>query len=193
MSDSWYHDPVKLATVTYTLLTALLVLFMSRQTYLQRRLFKLQAFLMLMDRLEKIRNDRQALRDWIKAKTTATTPLPSRTTASGLPVPPDQTTVTESADKICRQYDLVGLLERTGFLDSRLLDQFYSPPFGILYHDYLKEYIEYKIAERGPTHFWELDKFAKRVQWVYKNHPGPRKRVRWPVFRYFRRREPADK
>ena len=49
-----------------------------------------------------------------------------------------------------------------------------GPVLAILWRDYLRSYVGdlRQLSKRGPTHFWELDQFARRIEWVADNHPG---------------------
>lgn len=163
---------IAVATVAYVVLTVAVVVFLARQTRAQQKAVKLQIFHMIVERMENTRAYRQTLRDYIKK---------SKLEHEKVPFPPPEE-IKEAADKVSREFDYLGLLDRIGMVDSRLVDLFYSVPFVFLYKDLLNEYISElrKPESRGPTHFWELVQFYNRVKNVPDNHPGLSGNLDWP-------------
>jgi hypothetical protein len=162
---------VAIATVAYVALTAAVVLFMWLQTKAQRKTLQMQAFDMLAAKLEEGRQQRRVVRDYAR----------DSKARSGKVVFPLPNEVMDAVDRICRDFDYLGLFDRTGLVDSRLVDMFYSVPFVLLYEDILGEYVAElrKQENRGPTHLWELVKFYERVRAVPKNHPGVTGNANW--------------
>ena len=85
-------------------------------------------------------------------------------------------------DQVCRDFDLIGLLDNADVIDRTLVDRFYAVPFIDLYDPFLKKYIDrLRLAEgenRGRTHFWEVDQLYDRVKNVV--HPSKRTPSVWP-------------
>jgi hypothetical protein len=154
--DPWYQQPGVVATVAYTVLTAFIAWYMRRQTSLQKQLTNIQIFYSFVKRMEATRVDRAKLRAYVQQQRAAGQPIT-------MPLPPD---VDEAANRVCREYDILGLLDRHGLIDRRLVDQFYSVPLALLHKDILATYLNYirDASRRGPTHFWELASFAERVR-----------------------------
>ncbi len=164
---------IAVSTVAYVALTCVVVVFMYRQTQAQRETIKLQAFQMLATRMEAVRQDRKTVRSYFhQAKA-------DQGSNVSQPLPPD---VEAAADRVCREFDYLGLMDRESMVDHRLVDLFYSVPFVQLYEVGLGDYVQ-KLRmreERGPTHFWELVEFYGRVKNVPKNHPGLSGQTDWP-------------
>ena len=157
-----------LAALASVALTIIIIWYTHTQTSIQKKVSDVQAFYSVAQRMEQIRGDRQIVRDYVKK--------------GEIQIPPPDD-VQKAADHICREFDILGLLDRTGFIDSRLVDLFYSVPFVLLYNDILGSYVEYlrKPERRGPTHFWELVQFYDRVQNVPGNHPSFSGAADWPI------------
>lgn len=149
-----------IATTAYAAFTFFMYLLMSRQT-------RLQVFQIMIERMEQTRGDRRRLRDYL-ATEKADAPLPND--------------VREAADRVCRHFDILALADRTGLIDRRLVDSFYSVPLVDLYERILARYVEdlRKPENRGPTCFWELVQFYERVRHVPKDHPGTTGKAKWP-------------
>ncbi len=163
-----------LVTAIYVTITAIMAWHMYRQTHLQKQAATLQKrasdsqfFYFIVARMEQTRRDRATIREYVKA--------------GAIECPPPEP-VRGAVDRVCREFDLLGLLDRNGLVDSRLVDQFYSVPFVLLYEEIIGKYVEYlrEQAQRGPTHFWELVQFYGRVRWVPSNHPGLSDLPDWP-------------
>jgi hypothetical protein len=148
-----------ITAIFYTVLTAIIVYYNGRQTLLQKKASDIQIFAMVVQRLEVTRADRAAIRDYVKR---------------GNIVVPPPSPVLEAVDRVCREFDFVGFIERKGLIDKALVDEFYSVPFVFLYKQLLGKYVNYLRDEsrRGRTHFWELVQFYERVRYVAKNHPS---------------------
>lgn len=162
---------IAIATVLYVALTVAVVFFMRRQSRAQEEMAKLQRFHMLAMRMEDVRHLRREVREYIrkcKEKDGEVFPLPNE--------------IRDAVDKVGREFDYLGLLDRTGLVDSRLVDMFYAVPFVLLYNDILGSYAAevQKPENRGPTHFWELVQFYERVKHVPDNHPGNTGKSDWP-------------
>jgi hypothetical protein len=164
-------DVTAAATVGYAVLTVGILYIMWLQTREQRKAVDLQMFHELAARMEEARPLRQIVRSYVKLKRESETKI--------FPLPDD---IKEAVDKICREFDYLGLLDHNRVVDSRLVDRFYAVPFVLLYKDVLEIYVnELRRAEnRGPTHFWELVQFYERVKDVPKKHPGLTGKPDWP-------------
>lgn len=163
---------IAIATVAYVVLTAAVVAFMYSQVRAQHTAIKLQMFYLAVGRMEEIREHRHVLREYVRTfqckHEKVTFPLPDQ--------------VRYAADKVCREFDLLGLMDRTGVVDSKLVDLFYAVPFALLYEDVLGQYVAdlRKLESRGPTHFWELVQFYERVKNVPNKHPALTRKPDWP-------------
>ncbi|MBL0699932.1 MAG: hypothetical protein JJV92_03495 [Desulfosarcina sp.] len=117
--------------------------------------------------MEETRKDRYILRDAVINKKSATTLTEEEK---------------ESAEKVCRAFDILGLFDRTGIIDKRHVVSFYACPLVELYENILGNYIEEKRLNRnrGKTLYWEVVAFYKRVKNVPKNHPGITDKDDWP-------------
>jgi len=149
-----------IANALYTVFTFAMQRTMKQQSDLQKRVTGLQVFQIAIQRMEDTRRDRQRLRDYLASRPRGDAALPDE--------------VRDAADRVCRDFDILALLDRTGFVDQRLVDSFYSVPFVLLYDSLLGPYVAdlRKPEKRGPTHFWELVQFYERVKDVPKNHPA---------------------
>ncbi len=86
-----------------------------------------------------------------------------------------------AVDDLCRRFDLLGLYDRLGIVNSLHVDYIYSVPFVELYEGFLSEYVNYlRNGLRGLTHFWELVQFYERVRHVPRNHPAETGAPDWP-------------
>jgi hypothetical protein len=151
------------SSVITTMGTIGVVLLMFLQTRQQHRFSKLQVFSLIFERLEETRMDRRTVRDWLKKY---------EESGTDAPVPPEDIEVASAVDRVCREFDLLGLLERNGLVDSLLVDEFYSVPFALLYQQYLKRYMYHlRKGRRGPTHFWELTNTANAYNAYLKTIP----------------------
>jgi hypothetical protein len=163
-----------IATVFYVALTAAVVWIMHIQTTAQTRTVKLQMFNMLAARMENARQHRQVVRDYASKCWLET----------GRVVFPLPDNVRDAADRVCREFDYLGLIDRNRIVDPKLIDQFYAVPFVQLYEDVLQTYVDdlRKPENRGPAHFWELVQLYERVKNVPRNHPGlgPAVKPDWP-------------
>jgi len=87
-----------------------------------------------------------------------------------------------SVDELCRSFDLLGVYDRLGLVNSMHVDLMYSVPFVDLYESFLADYVKHVRGprERGKTHFWELVQFYERVKNVPHNHPANKGERNWP-------------
>jgi hypothetical protein len=84
-------------------------------------------------------------------------------------------------DELCRRFDLLGLYDRIGIVNSLHVDFIYAVPFVELYEGFLKPYVEHlRTGTRGMKHFWELVQFYDRVKHVPSNHPAESGKPNWP-------------
>ena len=160
------------------IVTIFLVIYARGQLISQKKINKFQMFHMIMCRMESTREYRQILRNYIK-ETKTTRKISTLDEKDVLEAPES---VRDSAEKICREFDIIGLLDQNDMIDSSLVDKLYSVPFVPLYDDFLHYYVEdlQRPDSRGPTHFWELAKFYERVKYVPRNHPALNNADDWP-------------
>jgi hypothetical protein len=86
-----------------------------------------------------------------------------------------------AVDDLCRSFDLLGVYDKLGIVNSLHVDYMYAVPFVDLYETFLKDYVEYlQNGPRGPMHFWELVQFYRRVRNVPRNHPAATGAPDWP-------------
>jgi hypothetical protein len=139
----------------------------------QKEIVKLETFHNLMERMESVRKDRGKVREYVRVS------KKENNSKVVFPLPPE---VQEAADRICREFDHLALLDSTDLVDRRLIDRSYAVPFVLLYEDVLGEYISElrKRENRGGTHFWELVAFYERVRNVPQNHPCNSQQDCWP-------------
>ncbi|MCL4505653.1 MAG: hypothetical protein M1434_01155 [Chloroflexi bacterium] len=142
------------------------------QAIVQARIDKNQIFNSAVDRLESVRTDRRELRSYVKN-------VNDQKQQISYPLPPD---IEKVVDRVCREFDFLGLLDRTNRVDHHLVDMFYSVPFVKLYEEILGGYVNQIRQEnkRGPTHLWELVQFYERVKYVPTNHPAVTGEMDWP-------------
>ena len=126
----------------------------------------------LFDRLERIRGDRKLVRDLAIEK-----------------IQLGKLTDEEFAaiERVCRAFDILGLMDRRRLIPRAFVDEFYAPPLVLLW-DQLQPHVERQRAKRGKTHYWELIEFHHRVQHVPEAHPGLRDKHAWPLFPRLNRR-----
>lgn len=87
----------------------------------------------------------------------------------------------EAVDDLCRSFDLLGIYDRLGIVNTLHVDFMYAVPFVELYETFLREYVEYlRNGPRGLKHFWELVQFYERVKNVPHNHPTETGDPDWP-------------
>ncbi len=86
-------------------------------------------------------------------------------------------------DQVCRDFDMLGMLDSAKRIDRTLVDRFYTVPFLKLY-PFLKVYIDHLRSadgeNRGSTHFWEIDRFYDRVKNVVHPSEMSPPRSDWP-------------
>jgi hypothetical protein len=87
-----------------------------------------------------------------------------------------------AVDDLCRSFDLLGVYDRLGLVNSMHVDLMYSVPFVDLYESFLASYVEHIRSpdQRGKTHFWELVQLYRRVKKVPLNHPANTGKPDWP-------------
>lgn len=150
------------ATTIYTLLTAWLVWSTSRQTAAQSRNVAMDSFRQTLALMERTRRHRARIRDYLASVERGEANL----------APPEA-----SIDAVCRAYDILGMLDRNGMIDRRIIDQFYAPPLILLYEQILGAWVAevrrpIEQGGRGPTHYWDLVKLHDRVRLVNDVHPA---------------------
>lgn len=84
----------------------------------------------------------------------------------------------ESANRITRRLDILGLLDSLGYVDKRLVDRFYAIPAHEIW-EICVDWIKNEQTSRGPQHLWEFEKLAERVKHVRDNHPARRRIAGW--------------
>jgi hypothetical protein len=86
-----------------------------------------------------------------------------------------------AVDDLCRSFDLLGVYDRLGIVNSLHVDYMYAVPFVELYDPFLADYVKHlREGSRGQKHFWELVQFYERVRYVPRNHPAETKAPDWP-------------
>jgi len=86
-----------------------------------------------------------------------------------------------AVDELCRSFDLLGVYDKLGIVNSLHVDYMYAVPFVDLYETFLAEYVKHlRDGPRGKTHFWELVEFYERVKYVPRNHPAKTGDPDWP-------------
>lgn len=85
-------------------------------------------------------------------------------------------------DRVCRAFDTLGIFRRLGLVNRRLVGQFYSVPFVLVYESFLRDYVEElrRSENRGATHYWELVMLYDKVKSIEVYHPGTRGDAEWP-------------
>ena len=87
----------------------------------------------------------------------------------------------KAVDQLCRAFDLIGVYDRLGIVNSLHVDYMYAVPFVELYETFLGQYVEsLRNGPRGKRHFWELVAFYERVKCVPRNHSADTGRPDWP-------------
>lgn len=84
----------------------------------------------------------------------------------------------DAANKVTRQYDILGVLEELGYVDQVFVDRFWAILVYEIY-EICKDWIANERSLRGSSHLWEFEQLAKRVENVKKNHPAYIQ-VKWP-------------
>jgi hypothetical protein len=84
-----------------------------------------------------------------------------------------------AADRICRWFDILGVLDSLKFVDRKLVDRFYAIPAFELW-DICKPHVQSQQKSRGAHHLWEFAQLAESVRCVKQNHPAIAKSPRWP-------------
>lgn len=85
----------------------------------------------------------------------------------------------EAADNVSRAFDILGILDSTGNIDSKFVDRFYAIP-AIELWDICKDFVSEERKKRGVQHLWEFEQLAKRVENVNLNHPAVTGNKKWP-------------
>ena len=90
-----------------------------------------------------------------------------------------------AANKVTRQYDILGVLEKLGYIDPEFVDRFWAIS-AVEVWEICREWVNNERSLRGPNHLWEFEQLAKRVEPVKRNHPAisnaarPPKQLRRP-------------
>jgi hypothetical protein len=158
-----------IATVAYACMTLLIININKRQVKLQHEAFELEAFMHAVNFMEEVRADRAIIRTYIKSSKKW-----SDMKKDGK---------LDNLDKVCRAFDVLGLLDRHKLVNQDLVDRFYAPPLVQLWEGMMGSYVDElrKPENRGKTHYWELDSFYRRVQNVPQKHPGVTGLADWPL------------
>lgn len=77
----------------------------------------------------------------------------------------------EAANKVTRQYDILGVLEKLGYIDPEFVDRFWAIS-AVEVWEVCKDWVDNERSLRGPNHLWEFEQLAKRVEPVKRNHPA---------------------
>jgi hypothetical protein len=152
----------------FSLLVAIFALFASLiANWYSSRQVRLSSVVLILKRMEDIRDDRQILYKIPKDK------------------PYEEWTKTEkdSADRVARAFDILGVLDSTRNIDRRFVDRFYAIPAKQIW-DIIATHVEFKRKEekREEHHFWEFERLADRVKYVKQNHPAYHNKKKWPPF-----------
>ncbi len=155
--------------LAYAIMTGLIIRNSKYQVKLQHEAFELESFMHAVKFMEEVRPDRAIIRTYIQRNKTW-----SDMKKDGK---------LENLDKVCRAFDVLGLLDRHKLVDPDLIDRFYAPPLVQLWDGIMGNYVDElrKPENRGKIHFWELDSFYRRVQNVPPKHPGITGRPDWPL------------
>lgn len=108
--------------------------------------------------MEEVRKDRATLRDFVERRT------------AGSVVKLDEDGLI-AADRVCRQFDILGLLDRRELIDRNVVVEFYAGALIELYENVLRDYMNQ--LRRGGTHFWELTQLYERMKTIRSSHPHP--------------------
>ena len=128
------------------------------------RQLRLDSSISIIDWLEEVRPSRHLLYE-LKA--------------SGIPFSKWKKEQKGAANIVCRQFDVLGMLENLGYVDKRFVNRFYAIPAHEIWeicYDWIQD--ERKI--RGPQYLWEFEQLATRVQNVKKGHPAITGAKSWP-------------
>ena len=141
------------------LLVAIFALLASlfRNWYASRQI-RLSSVVEILQRMENVRKDRQTLykiRDGRK--------------------PYEEWAIEEkeAADRVAREFDILGVLDSTLNIDRKFVDRFYAVPAAEIW-DIVAPHVKFKRKKekRGKHHLWEFEQLADRVKYVKKNHPA---------------------
>lgn len=147
-----------------------------KTTLLQEKSQRTDSFLRIVDRLEDTRRDR------VKVRLLMANGVDPRALARG-----DVADGRDEVERVCREFDILGLLLRERLIDDRLIALFYATAFVELFNGFLREYVDeirkpagaHKYA-RGVTHYWELVAYAERVKVWADAHPSVLGATDWP-------------
>ena len=97
----------------------------------------------------------------------------ARPEADETPRTRDEKALLDSVESVCRVFDILGLFDRRRLIARYFVNEFYAPALCDLWNMCLREYVNRRRekADRGKTHFWELEQFYRRVMWVPYHHP----------------------
>jgi hypothetical protein len=85
----------------------------------------------------------------------------------------------EAANIVCRQFDILGMLENLGYVDKNFVNRFYAIPAREVW-EICFDWIQEERKTRGPQYLWEFEQLAVRVQSVEKSHPAITGEKQWP-------------
>jgi len=68
-----------------------------------------------------------------------------------------------AAEKVCRAFDILGILDSSNQISRRFVDRFYAIPAKELW-DACVPYVDSEREKRGPQHLWEFQQLAERVK-----------------------------
>jgi hypothetical protein len=146
-----------------------------RNWYASRQI-RLSSVIEILQRMEKVREDRQILykiRNGHKSYEEWADPEK------------------DAADRVAREFDILGVLDSTLNIDRKFVDRFYAVPAAEIW-EIVAPHVEFKrIKEkRGKHHLWEFEQLADRVKYVKRNHPADNDttsdktsdKKKWPPF-----------
>ena len=84
----------------------------------------------------------------------------------------------DAANKVTRQFDILGVLEKLGYIEREFVDRFWAISVVEVWK-LCEGWVENERALRGPNHLWEFQQLAERVKQVRETHPAITK-GRWP-------------
>lgn len=90
----------------------------------------------------------------------------------------------EAARAVVRTFDILGVLDNSGNIDHKFVDRFYAGVCVDIWN-ICKDFVYKEQEIRGPQYLWEFEQFAKRVEYVHRNHPAFLEKKWW--YRYPRR------
>lgn len=136
--------------------------------WLSSRQVRLSSVIEILQRMEKVRDERQIIYK-----------IPDRHKSYEEWSEDEK----KAADKVAREFDILGVLDSTRNIDRRFVDRFYAIP-AVQIWDIISPHVAFKRTDekRGQHHFWEFQQLVDRVKYVKQNHPAYHDKKKWPPF-----------